>query len=73
MGGVDFLKMINGTKMWITNGTLDGSTTGDVFLVYAKTVRTNCLFAQNVSIKWYLRSQFTHKPVNSISLFLVIK
>ena len=29
---------INGTKMWITNGTLDGkSSTGDLFLVYAKT------------------------------------
>ena len=26
---------ISGHKMWITNGTLDGSTTGDVFLVYA--------------------------------------
>jgi isovaleryl-CoA dehydrogenase len=28
---------LNGTKMWITNGTVDGSETGDVFLVYAKT------------------------------------
>ena len=28
---------INGTKMWITNGTVDGRTTGDVFLVYART------------------------------------
>jgi len=28
--------VINGTKMWITNGTLDGQTTGDVFLVYAR-------------------------------------
>jgi isovaleryl-CoA dehydrogenase len=29
---------INGAKMWITNGTVDGhSDTGDVFLVYAKT------------------------------------
>lgn len=29
---------ISGTKMWITNGTLDGgTTTGDLFLVYAKT------------------------------------
>ena len=32
--GEDFI--INGTKMWITNGTLDGKTTGDVFLVYAR-------------------------------------
>eukprot|EP00553_Chaetoceros_curvisetus_P002424 CAMPEP_0204613082 /NCGR_PEP_ID=MMETSP0717-20131115/1098_1 /ASSEMBLY_ACC=CAM_ASM_000666 /TAXON_ID=230516 /ORGANISM="Chaetoceros curvisetus" /LENGTH=472 /DNA_ID=CAMNT_0051625389 /DNA_START=55 /DNA_END=1473 /DNA_ORIENTATION=+ len=29
--------LLNGQKMWITNGTLDGTTTGDVFLVYAKT------------------------------------
>jgi isovaleryl-CoA dehydrogenase len=29
---------LNGQKMWITNGTLDGGqTTGDLFLVYAKT------------------------------------
>ena len=28
---------LNGTKMWITNGTINGSDTGDVFLVYAKT------------------------------------
>jgi isovaleryl-CoA dehydrogenase len=29
--------ILNGTKMWITNGTLTGRDTGDVFLVYAKT------------------------------------
>lgn len=29
--------ILNGTKMWITNGTVDGQTTGDIFLVYAKT------------------------------------
>ncbi len=28
---------INGAKMWITNGTINGADTGDVFLVYAKT------------------------------------
>lgn len=28
---------INGAKMWITNGTLDGKETGDFYLVYAKT------------------------------------
>ena len=28
---------LNGAKMWITNGTIDGKTTGDVYLVYAKT------------------------------------
>lgn len=28
---------LSGSKMWITNGTVDGSETGDVFLVYAKT------------------------------------
>lgn len=28
---------INGSKMWITNGTSDGTETGDVFLVYTKT------------------------------------
>jgi isovaleryl-CoA dehydrogenase len=29
--------VLNGAKMWITNGTLDGKTTGDAYLVYAKT------------------------------------
>ena len=29
--------ILNGTKMWITNGTLDGKETGDLFLVYART------------------------------------
>jgi isovaleryl-CoA dehydrogenase len=29
--------ILNGTKMWITNGTLDGVSTGDIFLVYART------------------------------------
>jgi isovaleryl-CoA dehydrogenase len=29
--------IINGTKMWITNGAVDDTTTGDVFLVYART------------------------------------
>lgn len=29
--------VLNGTKMWITNGTIDGTDTGDVYLVYAKT------------------------------------
>mmetsp|Transcript_31979 Transcript_31979/g.49949 ORF Transcript_31979/g.49949 Transcript_31979/m.49949 type:complete len:462 (-) Transcript_31979:595-1980(-) len=29
--------VLNGTKMWITNGTIDGESTGDIFLVYAKT------------------------------------
>lgn len=29
--------VLNGTKMWITNGTIDGKTTGDTFLVYART------------------------------------
>lgn len=28
---------LNGTKMWITNGTIDGTDTGDAFLLYAKT------------------------------------
>lgn len=28
---------IDGAKMWITNGTTDGRTTGDAFLVYART------------------------------------
>lgn len=28
---------LNGTKMWITNGTIDGLSTGDLFLVYART------------------------------------
>jgi isovaleryl-CoA dehydrogenase len=31
---------ISGTKMWITNGCLDDNTTGDIFLVYAKTFST---------------------------------
>jgi len=29
--------VINGAKMWITNGTLDGVDTGDCYLVYART------------------------------------
>ena len=29
--------ILNGQKMWITNGTIDGQTTGDYFLVYART------------------------------------
>lgn len=29
--------ILNGNKMWITNGTVDGVNTGDTFLVYAKT------------------------------------
>ena len=29
--------VLNGRKMWITNGALDDQTLGDVFLVYAKT------------------------------------
>mmetsp|Transcript_2837 Transcript_2837/g.5090 ORF Transcript_2837/g.5090 Transcript_2837/m.5090 type:complete len:440 (-) Transcript_2837:461-1780(-) len=28
---------LSGQKMWITNGTVDGETTGDAFLVYART------------------------------------
>jgi len=32
--------VINGAKMWITNGTLDGETTGDAYLVYARTGST---------------------------------
>mmetsp|Transcript_45924 Transcript_45924/g.109372 ORF Transcript_45924/g.109372 Transcript_45924/m.109372 type:complete len:466 (+) Transcript_45924:93-1490(+) len=32
--------VLNGAKMWITNGTLDGKTTGDMYLVYAKTGST---------------------------------
>jgi len=29
--------VLNGAKMWITNGTVDGESTGDAYLVYAKT------------------------------------
>lgn len=29
--------VINGAKMWITNGTITGKETGDIFLVYART------------------------------------
>ena len=29
--------ILNGRKMWITNGCVDDNTLGDVFLVYAKT------------------------------------
>lgn len=29
--------ILDGTKMWITNGTLDGNDTGNLFLVYART------------------------------------
>jgi len=33
--GDDYI--LNGAKMWITNGTIDGESTGDVYLVYART------------------------------------
>ena len=33
--------ILNGTKMWITNGAVDDTATGDVFLVYARTPATN--------------------------------
>ncbi|KAL3757776.1 hypothetical protein ACHAWU_000417 [Discostella pseudostelligera] len=33
--------ILNGTKMWITNGTLTGKETGDLFLVYARTGTQN--------------------------------
>jgi len=33
--------ILNGTKMWITNGTLTGKETGDLFLVYARTGTEN--------------------------------
>jgi isovaleryl-CoA dehydrogenase len=33
--------IINGAKMWITNGTVDGKETGDAYLVYARTGATN--------------------------------
>ena len=29
--------VINGTKMWITNGAVNDTQTGDMFLVYART------------------------------------
>ena len=29
--------ILTGTKMWITNGTINGTDTGDLFLVYART------------------------------------
>jgi len=29
--------VLNGAKMWITNGTIDGTGTGDAYLAYAKT------------------------------------
>jgi isovaleryl-CoA dehydrogenase len=29
--------ILNGNKLWITNGTIDGTDTGDAFIVYAKT------------------------------------
>jgi isovaleryl-CoA dehydrogenase len=35
LDGDDYV--INGAKMWITNGTLDGKSTGDCYLVYART------------------------------------
>lgn len=29
--------IMNGSKMWITNGTINGTDTGDIFMVYGKT------------------------------------
>mmetsp|Transcript_11164 Transcript_11164/g.24387 ORF Transcript_11164/g.24387 Transcript_11164/m.24387 type:complete len:386 (-) Transcript_11164:85-1242(-) len=39
--GEDGTYTLNGAKMWITNGTADGVSTGDVFLVYARTSEGN--------------------------------
>ncbi len=36
--GDDFV--LNGAKMWITNGAIDDTTLGDIFLVYARTGQT---------------------------------
>ena len=36
--------ILNGQKMWITNGCLDDSQLGDIFLVYAKTTNGISLF-----------------------------
>lgn len=33
--------VLNGAKMWITNGTVDGKETGDAYLVYARTGKTS--------------------------------
>jgi len=53
--GGDFI--LNGTKMWITNGTLDGTTTGDVFLVYAKTEKGLSLFIVEKGTKGFTLGQ----------------
>lgn len=33
--------VLNGAKMWITNGTVDGKETGDAYLVYARTGKSS--------------------------------
>lgn len=40
--------ILSGNKMWITNGTLDGTSTGDLFLVYARTGKSKTDITQFV-------------------------
>lgn len=53
--------VINGAKMWITNGTLDGKSTGDLYLVYA---RTGACVCGSACLCWCVcqraRAMYTH-------------
>jgi len=52
---------ISGSKMWITNGTLDGKSTGDLYLVYAKS-------GKSLSDKGPLTSFIVEKGMKGFSL-----
>lgn len=43
--------VLNGTKMWITNGTLTGQETGDLFLVYSRTESGRTDITQFIVVK----------------------
>ena len=59
---------VNGAKMWITNGTLDGKSTGDVYLVYAKTGKNGVFACLSCSDIWIRLSLLT---ICSLSLLLL--
>lgn len=42
--------VLNGSKMWITNGCVDDETLGDMFLVYARTAGPEVKASQAVSL-----------------------
>jgi isovaleryl-CoA dehydrogenase len=52
--------VINGQKMWITNGCLSDGQLGDIFLVYAKTPKGLSLFVVEKGMKGFSLGQKLH-------------